>query len=294
MTEIPPAKIDVVVGERKTTGIPVLLAVKCALKGFFALPQIILLQLKTAPDSNRIHSDNKSSGRNFVNYYFEQDSGDAASLLQKIKTIKAMESGITFQDVVCASLSATLFKYFASGNRDSLTPPPSIITVGNAVQLGQTRTLTNNCAYNFERIPLGPPPQSRVDLLAALREIRKSRSEAAQLQQANYMIIRGCSLLPERYLRRLLEKSRCSLGLSNIPGPSNLRLGDSQFSMRHLTFWTPNRFKTRLGLSVFSLKDKLHIGLGGDRGSIEEDKDVESILKWLVEEINRMYEIVRA
>lgn len=286
----------------KPTLTPVLSMLKCALEGFLRLPLAIVKQQTTPPDSNSIHSDDKSSTRNFVNWYFEEDvkkdrsNVDAVELLHKIKTIKSVESGITFQDVLCASLSVTLYKHFAAVVAVQSTSPAETeeITIGNAVQLGgDTQKLTNNCAYNFERIPVTAPPAAKGDLVAALKEIRRRRAEVSKLQQANYLMIRFCSLLPDRYLRRLLSKNRCSMGVSNIPGPSNIVLGHSNFSMKHLSFWTPNRFKTRLGLSVFTLQNRIHLGLGGDRCSFGAESDSGDILGGIVEEINRMYEIVK-
>lgn len=275
---------------------PVSLILKSAFRGLLTLPQMILRQRMTKPDFNSIHND-KSSEKNFVYWFFEQparDIRDDVGLLHKIKKIKAVESETTFQDVLCASLSVSLYHHFSSAKSDLFTEVPAQITIGNAVQLGENQRLNNNCAYNFEGIPITPPVVGRVELVAMLREIRRSRAEAVRFQQINYMMIRIGSLLPERFLKRLLTKNRCSLGMSNIPGPSNVLLGGpgSEFSIRHLTFWTPNRFKTRLGLSVFTLQNRLHLGMGGDSCSFEGAREPAMVLKGMVDEINRMYEIV--
>lgn len=276
---------------------------------FIQLPQIIM-QRANQPDCNSLHC-NRSSARNFTNWYFEEGGdndtvrGGDVGLLHKIKTIKALESGLTFQDVLCTSLSVTMYQHFAAksnsnnnnnnDNDESCTVQMTEeeVTIGNAVQLraGDQRTLTNNCAYNFERIPLGRPAVNRDDLLTTLREIRQRRAEVGELQKVNYMIIKICSLLPQYYLRKVLTKDRCSLGVSNIPGPDTTTSGE--FRMRHLTFWTPNRFKTRLGLSVFSLGNKLHLGLGGDRCSFGDDVESGQFLEAIVENINRMYKLVK-
>lgn len=271
---------------------PVLLLLKSTVDGLLKLPQMVLKLHMTEPDVNSIHND-KTSDKSFIDWYFEGNPTSDVGLLHKIKAIKAVESGITFQDVLCSSLSVTLHQYFAEAAlKSDLLPPVEEITIGNAVQLGETWRLTNNCAYNFERIPIRPPATVKGDLVAALREIRKRRAEASKWQQANYIMIRISSVLPDRYLRRLLSKNRCSLGLSNIPGPSSVALAGSGFAMRHLSFWTPNRFKTRLGLSVFTLKGLLHLGLGGDRCSFENEKDSRVVLEGIVKEIDRMYEVV--
>ena len=244
-----------------------------------------------------------------MEWLYEESSGEPVLLLlQKIKTIKAVESGVTFQDVLCASLAATLHQHFAEGNNkknnnsaDSApAPPPPLptsITIGNAVQLGEPRKvkMTNDCAYNFERIPITPPVGVRGDLVATLREIRKRRAEAAELQLGNWLLVRIFSVLPDRFLRRLCMRNRCSLGLSNIVGPTTEEacMVGSEWRMRHLSFWTPNRFKTRLCLTVFSLRNKLHLGIGGDRCSVEEEGDGKKILEGIVREIERMHEIVR-
>lgn len=277
---------------------PVVKVLQNVLKGLARLPQIILAQRKP-PDFNSLHGV-QSSKNNFVNWYFEtaaanQTEQPETTLLNKIKTIKAaMESGITFQDVICLSLSVALHHHFAAAVKCNLlsTPPPEWITIGNAVQLGEARKMTNNCAYNFERIPIAAPAMTKGDLLAALQEIRKARAEDTKLQQINVMIIRLCSLFPSRYLWRMVSRNRCSLGLSNIPGPAGA-IYVGPYLIKHLTFWTPNRFKTRLGVSFFTLEGRLHLGIGGDQISFTTNAFAESekILQGIVTEINRMYTI---
>lgn len=269
------------------------------------LPQAVVGQQTMPPDCNSIHNE-KYSNRNFVNWHFEgeaeEDCHDDVGLLQKIKMIKAaaaaVESGITFQDVLCASLSVTLYQHF-SKTKSNLFTAAEEITIGNAVQQqlkqGESRKLTNSCAYNFERIPIRPPAAAKGDLVAVLKEIRRRRAEVSKLQESNYLMIRFCSLLPDRYLRRLLAKNRCSLGISNIPGPTTNTLGGggTDFLMKHWSFWTPNRFKTRLGLSVFTLQNKMHFGIGGDCCSFDNFEDSGQILKGIVTELNRMYKIMK-
>lgn len=274
---------------------PVIEVLKNVLKALVILPQIVLNHRK--PDFNSLHGD-QSSPKNFINWYFE--TAAETRLLNKIKSIKAaMESeiGITFQDVICLSLSVALQHHFAAAavqcNLFSTPPSPEWITFGNAVQLGEARKMTNNCAYNFERIPITAPAVTKGDLVGALREIRKARADVSKFQQINYMVIRLCSLLPARYLRRMVSRDRCSLGLSNIPGPVDA-INVGPFLISHLTFWTPNRFKTRLGLSLFTLGDRLHLGIGGDEVGFATNAIAESdgILQGIVTEINRMYKIV--
>lgn len=294
------AEVQPQVLEPKST--PVLLPLKSALKALLTLPQLILHQRMTSGDSNSIHRPDKSSDLNFVNWFFEQEEDHSAGgggggddavvgLLHKIKTIKAVESGTTFQDVLCASLSVSLYAHFASAKSHDALDMPAMVTIGNAVQLGENQRLNNNCAYNFESIPVSRPAVGIGELVVQLQEIRKRRAEVARFQHANYAIIKMCSILPNRFLRRILSQNRCSLGMSNIPGPENVSLGGG-FSIKHLTFWTPNRFQTRLGLSVFTLQNRLHLGIGGDRCSFGSDKESGMILEGMVKEFERMYQIV--
>lgn len=252
------------------------------------LPRIIARQqsLVQPPDFNSIHND-KTSPMNFINWYHETE---AESLIHKVKSIKQTEWGITFQDVLCTALSAALYRHFtAKTDRYVL---PAEITIGNAVQMEEPQELTNNCAYNFETIAVLPSATDKKSLVCNFNSIRRRRREIASDQDVNYSLIELCSLLPDRFLRRLVTKNRCSFGMSNVPGPREAIIIE-EFRVKNLSFWTPNRFKTRLGITLFTLENKLHLSMGGDRIGFDcAEEESQDILEGIVREINQMYAII--
>lgn len=265
--------------------------------GLVLFPRFLLEQRRPR-DENSVHNQ-KSSAKSFANWYFEPEEeveeGEAPQLLHKIKTIKAMESGINFQDVFSLSLSIALHRHFHEAEKSASAQP--WITLGFAKQPGGAAKdvdLTNNCVYNFERVPLIAGITTREDLSVALKEVRRVRVATAAFEPLHSGLLVFFSRLPECFSKKLLQKSKCSIGVSNIPGPSEgISLGD-EFRVKFMTFTMPNRYRTRLSVSMFSLENRLHLSVCGDEISFAKDAQEESgrILESVVEEIDRMYRIV--
>lgn len=108
-------------------------------------------------------------------------------------------------------------------------------------------------------------------------------------QQVNYWVISFLTcLLPDKLLTTILESVHSTITVSNVPGPQHTT-NISGYEIEKITFWTPHRGSTGIGLSILSYGNKLQFGLIADRAAISKLEDARSILENMIDEIKFIY-----
>lgn len=108
--------------------------------------------------------------------------------------------------------------------------------------------------------------------------------------QINYfMMFVVAAILPDWILKKLIISRHATIACSNLPGP-NFPIKIDGYKFENVGFFIPNVDTTALGLTILSYDDKLHFGIIADQAAISNKKDLEFILKGMINEICHMGE----
>lgn len=252
--------------------------------------------LLRAVDNNSLHhaANAELSESKFVNWYKEQD----AELFQKIKAIKATIPGVRFSDVLLTALSTSLYQHFVSKWPKHAIPKELTLVIPMRMgPLSQKLELNNRFSVGLQTLPISPPvcgfsSTKEVAETNILRTHRKSQELLNRFDLLiNFWILGSASaLIPLPLLRHMVHSKHCTMVLSNLPGPKEtITIGNAQ--LKDLAFWLPNRGSTGLGLTVITYRERIQMGIGGDRTVLGEEVQQESqrLMDGMVREVNKMY-----
>jgi hypothetical protein len=108
--------------------------------------------------------------------------------------------------------------------------------------------------------------------------------------QINYfMMFVVAAILPDWILRKLIVSRHATVACSNLPGP-NFPIKIDGFKFENVGFFIPNVNTTALGLTILSYDKKLQFGIIADQAAISNEKDLEFILKGMINELYQMGE----
>ncbi|XP_057331329.1 uncharacterized protein LOC130671449 [Microplitis mediator] len=225
---------------------------------------------------------------------FKNNQND--SLLAKIRDIKNL-TGTRFSDVILASLSANLHKYFWQIGETApknltvviptrMTAPSQKLTFKNRFSVG----LLPLCISEVNGIYCGRPTDDPRKLLDRLRDVSKSyrklRSDPDYL--VNYWVMTWLSAaLPEVFLRPFL-KSYSTMIFSNLPGPQAVAI--LGHTLKKIAFWIPHRGTTGIGFSFLTYNGNVHLSLIADEAVVTEEMNLDDILKGTVNDIKRLHD----
>ncbi|XP_053595545.1 uncharacterized protein LOC103579563 [Microplitis demolitor] len=261
------------------------------------IPNCLWRQACLSMDDSALHGP-ALSGDKKISCWMEEDFKDNQndSLLAKIRDIKNL-TGTRFSDVILASLSANMHKYFWKIGETApknltvviptrMTAPSQKLTFKNRFSVG----LLPLCISEVNGIYCGHPADDPRKLLDRLRDVSKSyrklRSDSDYL--VNYWVMTWLSAaLPEALLRPFL-KSHSTMVFSNLPGPQAVAI--LGHTLKKISFWIPHRGTTGIGFSFLTYDSNVHLSLIADEALVTEGMNLDDILKGTVNDIKRLHD----
>ncbi|KAL1129211.1 hypothetical protein AAG570_013741 [Ranatra chinensis] len=286
-------------------------------KGLLLLlaPVSLYRQATGARDDNALHGP-QLSGSKLVAWHFEGDVADPRQrIMAKIRRIRD-KTGTRFSDVLFTALSQSFESYYAlrgdrphditvvvpsrigrsqSESNDKTLVLSSEINVGGSntrvtriINSRQSNGLTNAFTFGLLRLPIAGGRESGV-----FRKLDRVRGRTEELrtsgdQLVNYWLLDVVlTLLPAPLVRALVRGLRCTMAVSNLPGPPTYAKFGS-YKMQDIVFWVPNKENSGIGLTVLSYAGKINLGILSDKALIPTHEDLQLILNGILLSIDSM------
>ncbi len=206
--------------------------------------------------------------------------------LQEVRTVGRV-LGCTINDVLIATLAGALGRYL-----DAQGEPTAGMTIRAAVPVnlrsdGASFELGNRFGLAFVELPIGVRhPLERLYAVHATTQALKGSPEAL----VTFGLLSAIGALPAVVEDPAIAffTAKASLVASNLRGPSGaLHLGGAPISQ--LLFWVPQSGSIGTGVSMFTYRNEVQLGVIADRRLIPEPSELVSIIQ---EEFDRLVLLV--
>ncbi|KAK8401875.1 hypothetical protein O3P69_001163 [Scylla paramamosain] len=217
------------------------------------------------------------SGRKLMTW----SRGMPLGVLRQVKN----KASTTINDVLMTCLSAALAKHFTRRKEE-----PKKVTVVVPVSFHDPHeplTLTNLFSIATVKLPVSKAlaPHSR---LAVVKEVLDDTKRDPTLGAVYWVVKATSEILPAPVASFLFNSQGITLCASNVPGPQQeiTIWGDR---VEDLVFWVPNRGPVGVGVSFFSYKGTVKIGLNVDLALFHSTAEAKLLLEDMEEELKLLH-----
>ena len=244
-------------------------------------PFVVLSRTFSRADASKIH-DQEPCGKKVVAWSKNFE-------LALVKRLKNM-TGTTVNDVMVSCLAGALHDYLkGQENRkvDKIKDITALLTVDVRASTKSVE-LKNKFSVVFLRLPI--VAKNAVDRLLATKQ-RMDIIKTSAEPFITFVTVRILMMLPEWVSKPLIDffSSKTSCVISNVPGPQQTLFLGGQKIIEGI-FWVPQRANIGVGLSIFSYRGGIRVGVYADKCVIpnpwEVVKGFEKNLQELVNELN--------
>ncbi|XP_061714942.1 uncharacterized protein LOC133523404 [Cydia pomonella] len=234
------------------------------------------------PDDNSLHGPVLFGKKIFK--WTESDE----NLLTMVKEIKDSVDNMKFTDVLASALSSGLHKYFSK----TMTHIPMDVAVVLPVRFPPSTIVVNGLVLenDFSVTILDLPVNTckREEVQERCDELRRSADPLT-----NYYLLKIFnSVLPKQVLLPVFNSSQATMVFSNLPGPARLNICGGN-TLKKLVFFVPLKGNTGLGVTALCYDGILRFGAVADSALVSSPDQLAIILDGMVEEIQRMHQMVR-
>ncbi|KAG0710559.1 putative diacylglycerol O-acyltransferase [Chionoecetes opilio] len=235
-----------------------------------------IIKLMTNTDKNCLHGPPLSG-----NKVMTWSKGMPLSVLRQVKN----NASTTINDVLMSCLSAALAKHFAH-RKDDVQGVTVVVPV-SFHDLRKPLVLTNMFSIATVKIPVGKAlaPNAR---LKAVKEVLDTTKKDPTLWAVHWVVKSASELLPASVASLLFNSHGLTLAASNVPGPQQeiTIWGDK---VEDIMFWVPNRGPVGVGVSFFSYKGMVKVGLNVDLALIPSKAEAQQLLVDMEEELRILH-----
>lgn len=235
-----------------------------------------IMSLTANFDRNCLHGA-PLSGRKVMTW----SKGLPLSLIRQVKDA----ASTTVNDVLMTCLSTALAKHFT--RRKENVKKVTVVVPVSFHHPHEPLALTNLFSIATVKLPVAEALTSTTRL-AAVKEVMDATKKDPTLWAVHWMVKQASEVMPAPVASLFFSSRGLTLAASNVPGPQQ-EISIWGDRVEDLVFWVPNRGPVGVGVSFFSYKGVVKVGLNVDLALVHSKAEAQQLLEDMEEELKLLH-----